>query len=403
MARTSRNHRLNCLKEKRSMKSKQSSIIENEEKDINFTSNGKDTLSPMPHGNRNMSSLMMATSLRSTNWDITFNTTLPPSILMPHFIKDNSGTGKRTTKHLLPTFDNPTNHCSTMSTSSYNSYTTADTLPSPQEMSRILHDPALTSLIYQRFVNWPSTRQLLQQYDFVSQTISTLEQQLEQHHMEREHLYDLLHERRSFQTQFRPVVDRYRQRRSHHPYHRSLKSSAPSSSSSDSSPSQSSSASRRTVPIRPEDALAQIMTPPLLEVPESYTHPEEPLPGSSRNPIVIEEDDDDDLICTRCKRYGHIQDDCDTNIRTFEHCEICEWKGKPQEDCKCVDFPNPAWVKRTQKAIEERDECEWQQQQQQQSGRDWDSTPTSTVIHCNRPSRLPTFTSSLGSLKDSGG
>lgn len=59
MDKTSRNHHLNSLKEKRFTKSKPFSTIGKEDEDINTMSNGGDTQSPMPHGNRNMLSPMM--------------------------------------------------------------------------------------------------------------------------------------------------------------------------------------------------------------------------------------------------------------------------------------------------------------------------------------------------------
>jgi hypothetical protein len=67
MDKISWNHHLNWSKEKRSMKSKPFSIIGKEDEDINTMLNGGDTLSPMPHGNRNMPSPMMATHWHNTN------------------------------------------------------------------------------------------------------------------------------------------------------------------------------------------------------------------------------------------------------------------------------------------------------------------------------------------------
>ena len=124
-------------------------------------------------------------------------------------------------------------------------------------------------------------------------------------------------------------------------------------------PSRSSSASRteRSVRILLQEATARPMTPPLLHLPESNTLPVENQPGSSRNPILVEESDDDQP-CPRCLEHGHQYEDCGTPIRSIYKCDICEWLHKPQLECTHVDFPNPRWVRRQQQVLEERERRE---------------------------------------------
>ena len=365
MATTLRNHLRNYWKEKKYMKWNQSLTIGNEDEDINITSSGKATPFLTHHGNRSTFSPTMATRCHNTRSDtISEHDESSPPTRGTMTYKLGFRTMERTITILSnPLFRSPQKHPSIeMSTSSYNSYSTADSIPSPQELSDIVHDPIMANLIYRRFASKAPTRQLLLHYDFISQTIADLERQLERHQSERENIYDVLFERRSFQTRFRPIVTHYRQRRSRHPYHRSSRSPSPPRSD-ENFPSRSSSASRseRSVRILLEEATARPMTPPLLQTPESYTLPVENQPGSSRNPILIEESDDEQT-CPRCKQHGHQYEDCDVNIpNPFPRykCDLCDWVGRPPyEECPHVSFPNPAWVKRQQQIIGKREEDE---------------------------------------------
>ena len=65
-------HHLNSLKEKKYTKSKIFLDIEEEDEDINTTSNGKDIQSPKQHGNRKQHFPMMVTCCHNTNNDINF-------------------------------------------------------------------------------------------------------------------------------------------------------------------------------------------------------------------------------------------------------------------------------------------------------------------------------------------
>ena len=55
------------------LKKKKKKNIEEEDEDTNISSNGGDTLSPMPHGNQNTHSPMMVTHYNNTNFNITFD------------------------------------------------------------------------------------------------------------------------------------------------------------------------------------------------------------------------------------------------------------------------------------------------------------------------------------------
>jgi hypothetical protein len=69
--------------------------------------------------------------------------------------------------------------------------------------------------------------------------------------------------------------------------------------------------------------------------------------------------------CERCGRFSHLREDCNTPIRSFdvERCPVCIWRDRPgiwahvKKDCGHYDV-SPAWVKRNQEMIEERDRRE---------------------------------------------
>ena len=63
----SQNHPLNCFKEKKFTKSKPSSNTEEEDRDINITSSGRDIQSKKRHGNPKLPFLLMATWFKNIN------------------------------------------------------------------------------------------------------------------------------------------------------------------------------------------------------------------------------------------------------------------------------------------------------------------------------------------------
>jgi hypothetical protein len=42
--------------------------------------------------------------------------------------------------------------------------------------------------------------------------------------------------------------------------------------------------------------------------------------------------------CKRCGQTGHLRPDCDTRIRSFTHCDICNWMGQKQMLCDHYDI-----------------------------------------------------------------
>jgi hypothetical protein len=87
-------------------------------------------------------------------------------------------------------------------------------------------------------------------------------------------------------------------------------------------------------------------------------------PGSSANPINVDTLPDPPLfneadafqtlaetkracngMCVRCGQRGHYVEDCDTKMRSFDHCDACAWLSIPQHLCYHYDL-TPADAKR---------------------------------------------------------
>jgi hypothetical protein len=56
--------------------------------------------------------------------------------------------------------------------------------------------------------------------------------------------------------------------------------------------------------------------------------------------------------CQRCNQTGHCREDCETPMKSVDHCTTCDWKGNPQENCQHVDV-SPGWIKRTKARLEQ--------------------------------------------------
>ena len=189
---------------------------------------------------------------------------------------------------------------------------------------------------------------ILRHSTFLSDTIDELERNLERHRREQEFTFDILNNDQDFLAQIEPMVKRFRRqpRTRHHLYRRSP--SPPRTPSDDNSINPPT-----TVPslhILPETALAQFpssnTSSPVLsycmavdEIPRSKWNPitveddEEHEAGSRQNPIVISNDEtddppktQDDIVCQRCKQAGHVRNDCNTKMRSFNVCHACKWK-----------------------------------------------------------------------------
>ena len=102
-----------------------------------------------------------------------------------------------------------------------------------------------------------------------------------------------------------------------------------------------------SIPSQPSSSsLSSKSTPP----------PKDTQPGSAKYPINVDDDHDHDKTktvkkpkfkpaCKRCSKQGHDKPNCNTPIRSFSHCRVCEWMKKPQELCNHHDV-SPAQCKR---------------------------------------------------------
>ena len=243
---------------------------------------------------------------------------------------------------------------------------------SPFELARIVTNPRLLHHIADSFETDPLMTAILRHYAFLSDTIDELERNLERHRREQEFTFDILNNDQDFLARIEPMVKRFRRqsRTRHHPYRRS---SSPPRTPSDNN-SINPPITVLSLHILPETALARLpssnTSSPVLsyctaidEIPGSKWNPiaveddEEHEVGSRQNPIVISSDEtndppktQDDIVCHRCKQTGHLRDDCDTKIRSFDVCHACKWKK--QLVCDHWD-PTPVWIRRQQRGLEE--------------------------------------------------
>jgi hypothetical protein len=244
-----------------------------------------------------------------------------------------------------------------MSTSSASSTAAVSTL-TPQELSRLLLAPHMTPPVSRTFENHPTSTATLRYYTFLSQSIVTLEEELERHQLEREKIFNHLMRSRMFRQKMQPLVTNYRptapRRTRFHPYSYPSPSPSPDRYSPLSSPLNGSVNSFQSVKIQSEGVLPRNSTPSVTtSVPNSmgsFQYPDEDEPGLKENPIVVHEDEN---VCTRCKQQGHQQEDCSTPLRSFQHCEVCAWTRTKQELCTHIDI-SPAWLKKLKANIEKK-------------------------------------------------
>ena len=166
----------------------------------------------------------------------------------------------------------------------------------------------------------------LRHFGFVVMTITCLEYTLDQCQEEKNKIFDHMMTNESFQNALHPVFRDHRHRTQQsgfHPYtRRPLTPKSPSSSLSKSSNHS----------------------------PLSNYETADDSPGSPRNPINIDQFDHEAYdnkrfqemldrtqmpphfkpTCKQCNQYGHEKPDCDTPIRSFVHCDICEFFNQPQ-------------------------------------------------------------------------
>jgi hypothetical protein len=268
----------------------------------------------------------------------------------------------------------------------------SSTPPTTYEFSRLVLDTDMTPYLHNAVVEDSAAASQIRHYQFVARTICRLEYELDQIRQEERTLFDHLFSHEDFQDAMRPVLRKYRRRirrKGLHPYtHRPLGQSRPNSPPRLSVPTD--------YPIPPElPAPGPASSPSLFKdtVPKSpsnsstnslqfATAPNSSGSGSESDPIHITDDIadrplDEDVeqvlsrhdLCTRCGLYGHFHDnctniptddpvetppqrfqlcircglpghvkrDCDTNIRSFTVCPICEWYDRPQ-NVNCGHF-----------------------------------------------------------------
>ena len=226
----------------------------------------------------------------------------------------------------------------------------------PQELSRLLLAPDMTLTVSKSFENYPTSTATLRHYAFLSQSIATLEEELERHQLEREHIFDHMMQSRLFRHKIRPIVTKYRptapRRTRFHPYGGTSPSPSPDSySSSKDNKAASSQSSTQSIKILPDEALARNSTPSVTNSsPGSFHDPIDGEPGSRENPIIVH---DNENRCIRCKQQGHQLEDCNTPMRTFHHCEICAWTK--QDTCTHIDT-SPVWLRELKASIERNNE-----------------------------------------------
>jgi len=240
-----------------------------------------------------------------------------------------------------------------MSTSSTSSSSSLP--PTPAEFSRLMGDDTMVDILNQTFDDDVATKAILRHLGFLTSSITHLEQELARHVAERQEVFDHLMVDGRTRVRLQPVMITFRRRARRarfHPYTRS-----PASSHRRSTPhprTDPSTSSTRTTTRQQTDSPPQSSsTTSSVEALVAYYH--NSLPGASiDNPIDLAaaEEEEDWLrrynerergeprfqpVCERCGRIGHEREDCDTPMRTFEHCDVCEWRRVRQRDCPHVD------------------------------------------------------------------
>jgi hypothetical protein len=236
--------------------------------------------------------------------------------------------------------------------SSSASSTAAISTLTPQELSRLLLAPHTTLSVTKSFENYPTSTATLRHYAFISQSIVTLEEELERHQLEREEIFEYMMQSRLFRRKIQPIVTNYRPTASRRTRFQTYGCTPSPSPSPDSYPSSIDvgSNSSESIKILPEEALARNSTPSVTSSTGSFHSPIDEEPGSRENPIVVHDDED---LCARCKQQGHQKEDCNTPMRTFHHCEICAWTK--QDACTHIDT-SPAWLRELRASIERNNE-----------------------------------------------
>jgi hypothetical protein len=220
---------------------------------------------------------------------------------------------------------------------------------SPQELSDVVSKSDVYDTLERRLHAQSYVAATLRSFTFLSDSISTLEEQLERQQVERELLYNILDTNLHFRQTFRPMLVDHRQRllkrpkrvRLQTPYSRPHPGPFITNVSS-----QGIERNTYTVRYPKSSPIASTSALPDESSSDGSSSYHSAGSGSHDDPIYIH--DDDENTCARCFGHGHLYEDCDAQIRTFVDCSACEWnkiKGKDKGHCTHYDI-TPAWAKR---------------------------------------------------------
>lgn len=221
--------------------------------------------------------------------------------------------------------------------SSSSARSTSSTAPlSPSELAALMLDPTMENSINRTFAAVPSLNASLRHFHYVCENIERIEKALARHYDERDELFDHMLESQPFQDSVQPLVHDYRHRSRNVRFNQGRQPTVKK-------PRFRSQPYRKPTPF-PSTTSSSSGSSSIL----SYE-----TAGSSTNPINVDAIDEETLIiirprdeslrpqfhpqCERCGRYGHEKPDCDTKMRSFNFCDICEWLGRRQRLCDHYD------------------------------------------------------------------
>lgn len=225
---------------------------------------------------------------------------------------------------------------------SFSAATDSSVLPSPFELNNmVLHDQTVI-ILNETFPNDTTSSAHLRHYSFVSQNIQRLKHTLDQYYQEQNELFEHMMANDQFRTALQPIVHHHRRRTRasrFNPYtERPLSSRShiqrraptphpPSSSSSSKSLSSKSSSN--------ESVLSYYTTGTKQNPINVDISIQKPMTTGTSN---VDERKPPQPTCKRCGQTGHLRPDCDTRIRSFTHCDICDWMGRKQMLCDHYDI-----------------------------------------------------------------
>lgn len=220
----------------------------------------------------------------------------------------------------------------------------------------------------------------LRHFSYISMNIARLEYELDRHKEERRELFEHMKTSQNFRNRIQPVIHSHRRRtrqsgfdpRTNQPIVKKLRRPStpyrplpppPKTSSKGSSQSTRSFLSTGSSSDNPIDVdNLQTVKKPRFDPEISEIKNGRPDPTNNKGHITktsklscerCHQPDHNREECTtkmfkptceRCRQWGHEKPNCDTKIRSFSHCDICEWLKKPQRLCEHYDL-SPVDVK----------------------------------------------------------